>query len=104
MAWNIFMHVLIGLLGTELFTLTVNGVLLAIIVVIATQGSDLLRVYRARKRKIEEGPAKERVARMKELKETLPSFLGMTFAKGLFYYTLLVLISSEIARAGGQVF
>lgn len=101
MAWNIFMHILIGLLGTDFFTLTAKGALYAFLIVSVTQASDLYRVYRDKKRKIEEGPAKEQAAKIQELKDSLPTFLGITFAKGLFYYTLIILVSAEVGRAGG---
>ncbi|MBE9504544.1 MAG: hypothetical protein IME96_10250 [Proteobacteria bacterium] len=104
MAWNIFMHVLIGLMGADFFTFTAKGILFAVLIVTVTQASDLFRVYKDKKKKIEEGPEKEQSAKLQELKDSLPTFLGMTFVKGLFYYTLLVMVSSEVARSGGVGF
>ena len=45
MVWNLFMHALIGLFGTEHFTLTVTGILFSILIVAFTQGAELVRFY-----------------------------------------------------------
>ena len=101
MLWNIFMHILIGLLGTQHFTLTLNGLLFSLLIVAFTQGADLFRVYLDGKKKIESGPVQERKVKMEKFKKELPKVLPGIFAQNMLMYTAIVLFSAEIGRSTG---
>jgi hypothetical protein len=98
MIWNIAMHVLIGLLGRGIFTFTPRGIFFTLLLVVATQGSDLFRIYREKKIKAENTPAKERMAKMKTFKKDFIASLPQLYAKNVGTYTMVVLVSSEFAR------
>ena len=101
MAWNIFMHILIGLLGTQHFTLDVKGILFCLLIVSFTQASELLRYYMDAKKKIEKGPDVSRTADMAAFKKSLPKTLPPMFAQNLMMYSAIVIFSAEIGRTTG---
>ncbi len=98
MFWNIFMHALIGLLGPAFFTLTAQGVGLAIVVVCCTQAVDLPRIKREMLQEIEALPSKERKAATEEFNAGLKLTLAKIFARNVAIYSALVLIAAEISR------
>lgn len=101
MVWNIFMHVLIGLFGIGHFTLTMKGILFAILIVVFTQAAELARFYMDKKKKIGRLPASESKAKMEEFKNSLPKVLPGMFAQNMILYTAIVLISAEVGRTTG---
>ena len=101
MAWNIFMHILIGLLGTQHFTLDVRGILFCLLIVSFTQGSELVRYYIDGKKRIEKGPERNRAADMEAFKKSLPGTLPPMFAQNLMMYSAIVIFSAEIGRTTG---
>lgn len=101
MVWNIFMHILIGLLGTQHFTLDAKGIFFCVLIVAFTQGSELVRYYMDAKRKIEKGPEGRREADMAAFKKELPKTLPPMFAQNLMMYSAIVIFSAEIGRTTG---
>lgn len=101
MFWNIFMHILIGLLGTRHFTLTPGGILFTLFIVACTQGADLFRFYLEAKKEIEKAPANERKTKMAAFKKGLSARLSGIFAKNLLLYSAIVLLSAEVGRSTG---
>ena len=101
MYWNIVMHILIGLLGTEHFTVTTKGILFTFFIVTFTQCTELIRYYMEEKKKIESGTVKEHEAKMEEFKKGLPKVLPVMFAQNLIMYSVIVLFSAEVGRSSG---
>ncbi len=101
MFWNIFMHALIGLLGPAFFTLTPQGIGLAILVTCATQAVDLLRIKREMLEEVEQLPKKERKGAREALEANLTSTLAGIFAKNVALYSALILIAAEVSRTTG---
>ena len=54
MIWSIFMHAIMGYFGTTVFTWSTNGILIAVIVALATQGANLFQLKRDLIRKASE--------------------------------------------------
>jgi len=101
LAWNLGMHILIGLLGIQHFTLTVKGVLFGALIVAATQCADLYRVYRIEQRKVMEAKAGERDKLMLGFKKNMPTLLAKTFIQNWIFYTVIVMIAAEVGRSSG---
>ncbi|MDT8317493.1 MAG: hypothetical protein RQ824_05820 [bacterium] len=101
MAWNIFMHILIGLLGTQHFTIDAKGILFCLLIVSFTQASELVRFYVDGKKRVEKGPERNREADMAAFKKGLPKILPPMFAQNLMMYSAIVLFSAEIGRTTG---
>jgi len=101
MLWNLFMHVLIGLLGTQWFDWTAGGFFFCVGIVSVTQASDLLRQYMDEKRKIENGPPNHREAKLETFKKEFKKSLPTNFFQNLVMYTAIVLFSAEIGRSSG---
>ncbi len=103
MFWNIFMHALIGLLGPAFFTLTPQGVGMAIVVVCFTQAVDLLRIKREMLQAFDTLPDKERKAAVEEFNANLKSTLAGILAKNVAMYSALVLIAAEFSRTANWI-
>jgi len=101
MLWNIFMHILIGMLGIQHFTLDAKGILFCLLIVSFTQVSELVRYYMDAKKKIERGPEGSREVTMAAFKKELPKTLPLMFAQNMAMYSAIVLFSAEIARTSG---
>jgi hypothetical protein len=101
MYWNIFMHILIGLLGTQHFTVTPKGILLTIFIVTLTQCAELIRYYRDEKKKIESETVRKQGAKMEEFKKGLPKVLPALFVQNLTMYSVIVLFSAVVGRSSG---
>jgi len=101
MFWNIFVHILIGLLGTQHFIVTPKGIFFTLFIVSLTQGSELIRYYMDKKREIEHGPADKRKVKMESFKKDLPKELSGLFAQNLVMYSAIVLLSSGVGRTSG---
>lgn len=101
MFWNIFIHILIGLLGTQHFTITPKGILFTLLIVSLTQGSELIRYYTDKKRKIAGEPAKKQKTTMEAFKKDLSKELSDLFVRNLVMYSAIVLIASGVGRTSG---
>jgi len=101
MVWNIFMHILIGLLGTQHFTLDAKGIFFCLLIVSFTQASELVRYYMDAKKKIENGPVTGREAGLAAFKKNLPKTLPPMFAQNMMMYSAIVIFSAEIGRTTG---
>ncbi len=101
MFWNIFVHILIGLLGTQHFTVTPKGILFTLFIVSLTQGSELIRYYMDKKRKIEVGSVEKQKTKMEAFKKDLSKELSGIFAQNVVMYSAIVLLSSGVGRNSG---
>lgn len=101
MIWSSIMHALIGLFGITIFTLTPKGVVLAVLVACATQGSEMWRIHRETKRQIGEGPAKEREARLEEFQRNWPSMLKKLYPQKVIICSLITLVVAQLGRTYG---
>lgn len=101
LAWNLGMHILIGLLGTQQFTMTIKGALFSALLVAATQGADLYRVYRIEQKKVMEAKASEQERLRRLFKKNMPMLFAKTFFQNWIFYTVVLMIAAEIGRTSG---
>ena len=101
MLWNIVIHALIGMLGTQFFTLTASGVGFCLAIVSLTQVSEMLRYYLEEKKKIMEGPPSDQAARLETFRRELPQKLPSLFLQNLLLYSAIVLLAAEMGRSSG---
>ncbi|MFQ5328569.1 MAG: hypothetical protein ACE5D4_01095 [Thermodesulfobacteriota bacterium] len=100
MIWNVIMHILIGVLGTTFFSFTPKGIAFAVILTVATQGVDLIRLYRDKLKRLENKPTRDKLrtanieAFKREFKEKLPKL----YLRNVGIFTLIVIFASEIGR------
>ncbi len=104
LVWNLGMHILIGLLGTQHFTLTEKGVFFSALIVAATQSADLYRIYRNEQKKVLEAKANEQEKLRKLFKKNMPKLFVKTFFQNWIFYTVIVLIAAEVGRAADYGF
>lgn len=98
MVWNIFMHILIGLLGANQFTLTTRGLIICLVVVAFTQCADIVNFIMVEKRKIMKGPQNGREEKLCAFKNSLPKILPPMFLKNWMIYTTVVIFFAEVGR------
>jgi len=101
MVWNFIIHIVIGLLGSEIFTWTVKGVLMSLLIVCVTQPSEMARIYMEGKRKIEKGPAGKQKAELEAFNKQFKKELPATLIQNIIMYTAIVLLAAEIIRSSG---
>jgi hypothetical protein len=100
MIWNYIMHILIGVLGTTFFQFTPKGIAFAVILTVATQGVDLIRVYRDKYAKIEKEAMRDklRTAKLETFKREFKEELPKLYLKNVGIFTLVVIFAAEIGR------
>ncbi len=99
--WNFIMHALIGWLGPMHFTYTPSGIGMAVLVVCLTQGVDQIRIKKDKYLELEKLPESERAAATRALDDNIKSILAKTFVQNVLVFTVLVLITADIARTHG---
>lgn len=97
------MHALIGLLGPAFFTLTPQGIGLAVLVVCATQAADSLRIKREMLQEVEALPENDRKPAMEEFNANLKKSLAGIFVRNVAMSSALVLVAAEISRTSGLI-
>ena len=100
MIWNYIMHILIGVLGTTFFSFTPKGIAFAVILTVATQGVDLIRLYRDKLAKIEKNAMRDklRAAKVETFKREFKAELPKLYLRNVGIFTLVVIFASEIGR------
>ncbi|MFQ5586282.1 MAG: hypothetical protein ACE5GF_05600 [Thermodesulfobacteriota bacterium] len=100
MIWNFIMHILIGVLGTTFFQFTPKGIAFAVILTIATQGVDLIRVYRDKRAKIEKEPMRDklRAVKLEEFRKEFQAELPKLYLRNVGIFTAVVIFAAELAR------
>lgn len=103
MIWNCIVHIVIGLLGTEFFDWTAEGLLVSLVVVCITQPSESLRQYTKEKNKISQSPPNKRKSQLEAFDKKFKKELAPILIQNIIMYMAIVLLSAEIARASGFV-
>lgn len=98
MVWNVVVHIIIGLLGSDIFILTKGGIVMALVLVAGTQAFEVVRVYDNARKKIESLSESERNSKLEEFKKDLPVFIGKKYIMNVVYYTFLLLIAAQLVR------
>lgn len=104
MVWNILVHIVIGILGTELFDWSAQGILYSLLVVCVTQPAEIARQYSTDKNKAAQKPAHQRKAEVAEFNKNFKKELISTLIQNIIMYMAIVLMSAEITRSSGLTF
>lgn len=97
MLWNFMMHALMGWLGPTFFTLTPEGIAMALLVVCVTQAVDQIRLKKLKQQEIEALPEQEREPANQALKQVLLKL----FVQNVMIFTGVLLIAAQVARTHG---
>jgi hypothetical protein len=95
------MHTLMGWLGAYYFTLSPEGIGMAVLVVCVTQAVDQIRVRKEAWGEVEAMPEADRKDATQQLEASINKKMALTFAKNVFLYTAIVLLVAEMARTHG---
>ncbi len=101
MLWNLMMHALMGWLGAYYFTLSPEGMGMAVLIVCVTQAVDQIRVRKEAWSEVEAMPIAERKDATQELEASINKKMALVFGKSVFLYTAIVLLVAEMARIQG---
>ena len=95
MLWNLMMHVLMGWLGAYFFTLSPEGVGMAVLVVCVTQAVDQIRLRKEVRKKLLSSPTS------KQKEAGINKEMALLFVKNVALYSVVVVITAEMARSQG---
>ena len=101
MLWNLMMHALMGWLGAYYFTLSSEGIGMAVLVVCVTQAVDQIRVRKEAWSEVEAMPVAERKDATQQLEANINKKMALVFVQNVFLYTAIVLLVAEMARTHG---
>ncbi len=95
------MHALMGWLGAYYFTLSPEGIGMAVLVVCVTQAVDQIRLRKEAWSEIAAMPVAERKGATQELEVSINKKMALVFVKNVFLYMAIVLLVAEMARTHG---
>jgi len=95
------MHALMGWLGAYYFTLSPEGIGMAVLVVCVTQAVDQIRVRKEAWSEVEAMPMAERKDATQQLEANINKKMALVFVQNVFLYTGIVLLVAEMARTHG---
>ena len=101
MIGNMVFHIILGLLGTEIFTISVVGILYCLAFITFTQACEIYRLHgdefsRLKKENLEQNTKETQ----KELKQLYVK-LFKTYAENFLLHFCIVMFASEVGRMGG---
>ncbi len=101
MLWNLMMHALMGWLGAYYFTLSPEGIGMAMLVVCVTQAVDQIRVRKEAWSEVEAMPVTKRKDATQQLEANINKKMALVFGKNFILNTAIVLLVAEVARTHG---
>ena len=101
MAVNVIVHIILGLLGTEIFTLSIVGVIYCFGFVAFTQAAETYRQYSEELKKMKEVVAKKEQEEAGKAQKKLYQEMLQTFGENFFLAACIVLFAAEVGRMGG---
>ncbi len=101
MLWNLMMHALMGWLGAHFFTLSVEGMGMALLVVCVTQAVDQIRLRKEAWSEIESMPIAERKQARQRLEANINKKMALVFVQNVGLYSVIVVVVAEMARSQG---
>lgn len=101
MLWNLMMHALMGWLGAYFFTLSAEGIGMAVLLVCVTQAVDQIRLRKEAWSEIESMPTVERKEAKQQLEANINKKMALVFVQNVFIYSAIVIFVAEMARTQG---
>ncbi|MCP4948915.1 MAG: hypothetical protein GY923_15580, partial [Aestuariibacter sp.] len=101
MLWNLMMHALMGWLGAYYFTLSPEGMGMAVLIVCVTQAVDQIRVRKEAWSEVEAMPVAERKGATQRLEANINKRMALVFGKNVILNTVIVLLVAQMARTHG---
>ncbi len=101
MTGNIIVHILLGLLGTELFTLTFSGLVYCILFVAFTQASEIYRLHSDDLKKLKKAAENQTDEESEKARKTLYKEMLQAYGENFFLQSCIVLFAAEVGRMGG---
>jgi len=101
MLWNLMMHVLMGWLGAYFFTLSIEGIGMAVLVVCVTQAVDQIRLRKEAWNEIESMPEAERKDAKRQLETSINKEMALVFVQNVAIYSVVVVVAAEMVRRQG---
>ena len=101
MLWNLMMHALMGWLGFSFFTLTPEGIGMAVLVVCMTQAVDQIRIRKEKRQEVDALPEKERKTAARKLEAGLNKMMALIYIQNVLLFTVVLLVAAQVARTHG---
>ena len=101
MTANVIVHIILGLLGTELFTLNVTGIIYCFAFVAFTQASEIYRLHSDNLKKLKKAAETQEEEEHEEARKRLYKEMFQTYMENFFLHSCIVLFAAEVGRMGG---
>ncbi|MCP4283302.1 MAG: hypothetical protein GY792_02445 [Gammaproteobacteria bacterium] len=101
MLWNLMMHALMGWLGAYYFSLSPEGVGMAVLVVCVTQAVDQIRLRKEAWNDVAAMPVAERKGATQELEASINKKMASALVQNVILNTAILLLVAEMARTHG---
>jgi len=98
MIWNLFLHIIAGIVGRHIFTLKASGILWCLLIAAIVQGIDMIRVFKSHKKRIERASPQLREEQMRNFRKRAPVIMPQIYVGKVLLYGAITLIVSAIAR------
>jgi hypothetical protein len=95
------MHALMGWLGAYFFTLSIEGIGMAVLVVCVTQAVDQIRLRKEAWSAIESIPEAEQKEARQQLETNINKKMALLYAQNVAKYAVVVVVVAEMGRTQG---
>lgn len=99
MLWNLGLHLLTGIFGSQIFTWTFVGIIWCTILTCVVQGVDMFRIYHITVKRIRQQPPHIQDEQMHTFKKRSPITFPQLFVVKLIGYGLVTLVTATVMRA-----
>ena len=101
MTGNLIVHIVLGFIGTQIFTLTISGVFYCLSFVTFTQASEMYRTYKDDLKKLKKDGETQSDDEYYDARSKLYGQILQNYGENFFLYAAIVFLAAELARWGG---
>lgn len=98
MLWNILIHIIAGILGKNIFTINIYGILWCYLIATIVQGIDMIRVYSYHKKRVEQANPELREEQMRNFRRRAPVVMLQIYIVKVLLYGTVTLAVAAIVR------
>jgi len=98
MIWNLLIHIIAGILGRNIFTFTLHGILWCLLITAIVQGIDMIRIYNYHKKRIEQASPHVKEEQVRIFRKRTPIIMPQIYILKVLFYGAVTLVVSAIVR------
>lgn len=98
MIWNLLIHIIAGIIGRNIFTIDLDGILWCLLIAIITQAVDMIRPYSYHKKRVDQAIPEVREKQMINFRRRAPIIMPQIYILKVLFYGIVTLAVAGIAR------